>query len=265
MAGQIVFFEKNFVDISNDAASASASEASSLAYLVQNRSNLTRWVTTGSADSSNTTFTMDIGDLKTVSDILLLQHNFKAFTVEYWDGSSYQSFSPAISETTNTAESNHYEVTPVVTSRIKITITGTMVADDDKYLTQLIVTRQLGQLNGWPIIKNPVFNRNRKSTSMLSGKKAVSLAVGGFSMELSVSCWRDSDDLDLIESLYARSEGFLVWPGGGVESQFSSVRKGYRMEDLFLMRPMNDYEPEFYRGLYSSGLSINMKLAEVND
>src|SRR5688500_2818941 len=133
MSGQIIFFRKSKADFSYDNVSATASEGASYAEYVLNRSNLSAWLTTGSVDANNTTLTIDFSEDRVVSDILLLKHNFKAFTVKLWDGSTYQDFSPAISETTNTDSSNYYEVTSQETSRIQITITGTQTPDEDKY------------------------------------------------------------------------------------------------------------------------------------
>ena len=138
-----------------------------------------------------------------------------------------------------------------------------MVANSDKRLAQFIATEMIGQLNAWPVIKKPVFKKNRQSTETLSGKIITAENVGGFFCNLEVKVLSDSDDLDVIEELYDSGVGFLVWLSGGDESQFRSVRKGYRLQDLFLMRCMNDYTPQWNEGLYKTGLNIDMQLAEV--
>lgn len=263
MAEPILFFKKAKTDLSEDNVSATANEGSEFANYALNRSNLSAWITTGSSDSSGTTWTVDMTDEKTISEILLIKHNFKSFTVKYWDGAAYQDFSPAISETTNTEEVNRYSVTEVATSKIQITINGTMTPDEDKYLFQFIATEVLGQLAGYPVIKNPVLSRNKKKSTMLSGKLNISENVGGFSCDLSVSEWKSDADLTLVETLYSSSDGFLVWLCGGDEDQFASLRKGYRLEDLFLMKCVNDYEPEYVAGMYRRGMNITIKLAEV--
>lgn len=265
MSGQIIFFEKNIVDYANTSALAQATEANDLASQVQNRNNMTAWVTTGSQDSVNTQFIMYMGDLRTVSDIILVKHNFKDFKVEYWNGAAYVDFTSPIDVIDCQNSTSHYIVDPVMTSRVRITIFGTQIPDTDKVLYQLIITNRIGQLNGWPVIKAPTHVRNRRVSAMLSGKGSVSLGIGAFSCALDVKVWKDSQDLSLIEDLCSRSEGFLVWLCGGNEDQFSMKLKGYRMEDLFLMRVTSDYSPEYYQGLYQSGVAINLKLAEVVD
>lgn len=265
MAQQIIFFEKPASDIGNPGVSATASQGAAYATYALNRSNLSAWITTGSVDADNTTWTLDMTDEKRISEILLIKHNFKSFTVKYWNGSAYQDFSPAINETTNTKAVNRYTVTPQSTSKIQITITGTLTPNSDKYLYQFLATEKLGQFNGWPQIKKPVHSRNRKKNGMLSGRSNIAENVGAFSCELSVKEWKDSTDLTLVERLYNMSEGFLIWPSGGDESQFSSARQGYRLEDIYLVKCADEYEPSFVSGQYQRGLDISISLTEVVD
>jgi hypothetical protein len=265
MSGQIIFFEKNKADFSYSSVRATASESTDYAVNVLNRNNTTAWITTGSLDSNNTTLTIDTADTKLISDILLIKHNFKAFTLKYWDGFTYQDFSPAINETTNTKESNYFEVEAVSTNKLQLTILGTQVPDSDKFLYQFIATEKLGRLTGWPIIKSPTISRNRKTNQMLSGKMNVFENVGNFSVTLRFNSFSSDADLTLVEELYNQVDGFLVWPCGGNEAQFRTARQGYRMIDIFLMKPIDEYTPEYNKGIYKSGLSFDINLEEVID
>lgn len=260
-AQQVRFFRKNKCDYSLS-PTVSASEGTTYAARVCNRSNLQSWFTTGSVDANNTTLTVDMGDLRAVDSILLAKHNFKAFTVKYWNGSAYVAFSTPIAETNNTAASNFYSFTSVNTTKVQITITGTMVANADKYLYQLLLLETVGQLTAWPVII-PSFDKNKQITKMLSGKQYVVDNIGGYSAELDVKIWSSSADLTILEAIYDAVDGVTYWPCGGSESQFSSRRVGWRMEDIFLVRPTDIFKPEFYKGLYTSGLTIKLKLAEV--
>jgi hypothetical protein len=263
MSEQIFFFDKSKCDISNSGVSATATQGDEFAELVLNRSNANGWITTGSVDADQPTLTIDMADERPITDILLVKHNFKSFTVKYWDGSSFVDFSPAINETTNTDETSHFEVEQVETTKIQLQVNGTMTPDEDKILYQLIATRRIGQLAGWPVIKKPVHSTNAKKSTMLSGKTFVARNLGAFSCELAVAEWRNSADLEIVEELYENTEGFLVWLSGGSEDQFSSTRKGYRLEDVYLMKCLDDYSPEFVSGQYKRGLAISIKLGEV--
>jgi len=263
MAGQIIFFEKNKADFTYESVSVTATESDEFAANILNRNNSTAWITTGSVDANETTLVIDMADTKDISEIILIKHNFKSFEVKYWDGTDYQNFSPAINETTNSDETNYYVVESVNTSRIQIVIHGTMVTDSDKFLYQFIATEKLGQLAGWPIIKDPKLSRNRKKNLMLSGKQTIFENVGSFSCTLKFNNFSSDQDFTLIENLYDQSEGFLVWLCGGDETQFKSIRQGYRMQDLYLMKCSDEYTPEYNKGLYKGTISLDIKLEEV--
>jgi len=262
-AEQIMFFERNKADYSDSNVTATASQGSEYASRVLDRSNATAWQTTGSVDADNTTLTIDMVDEHDVTDIILIKHNFKAFTVKYWNGSSYVDFSTPISQTVNTDSTSHYSFTQVQTTKIQVTITGTQTPNDDKHLYQLIVGNLIGQLTGWPVIKAPKHTKNIKKNVMLSGKTDIVQNVGAFSTQLMVKNWNSDADLDIIETLYSSSEGFLVWLCGGNEDQFSTQRLGYKKEDIYLMKCTDDYSPEYVDGLYKTGLNIKMTLTEV--
>ena len=263
MGKQIAIFKKNKIDFDAPNVITIASEGNAYSSYVRLRNNNIGWITTGSVDANNTTFEVDIADSKILTDIILVLHNFKSYTLKYWNGSSYVDFSPAISVSGNTATTTRHSFASVTPSKVLLTITGTQVADSDKRLAQFICTEIIGQLNGWPVIENPIQDLNKRTNQMLSGKTYIAENIGAFSCDLSVSIWRDSADLTVVETMYGSSDGFLVWLCGGDQTQFSSVRQGYRLQDIFLMKCSNNLQPEWANGLYQSGFSITVSLTEV--
>lgn len=271
MGQQIKFFNINRLDLSNTNSTITVTDTvatnngQSFVDFIRNRNNVSAWLTTGSTDAANTTLVADFGEEREITDIILIGHNFKAYTIKYWDGASYINFSTVISETVNADVETNYEFTQVSTSKIQIIITAAMVVDADKVLKQLIATDKLatGQLVGWPIIRNPRFNTNQKINNMLSGKVNVVDSVGGFSMTLSVSNWNIDADLTIVEEIYFGKRGVLVWPCGGDESQFSHLRIGYRRQDIYFMRATNSFKPTWKSGVYVNGIKMDLKLSEA--
>jgi hypothetical protein len=265
MSYQPRFFEKNKADFSLDTVTVTASQGQDTAYFTLNRNNLTAWVTSGSVDADNTTYVVDWSDQKTIDSILLVQHNFKAFTVKYWDGAAYQDFSTPIAQTVNTSADTFYSFTAVATTKIKITITGTMVANDDKYLYQFIATKAIGQFAGWPVFKKPTLSKNKIITKMLSGKESVRDQIGSYKVSLEIKILSSTADVALIETIFDSIEGFLFWPCGGSEAQFITGAQSYRKRDIYLMKSAGDYVPELYNGIYSCGIHMLLPLTEVVD
>lgn len=271
MANQIIFFRKSLMDLDNSNITITVTDTTAtnngqdyVSYM-RNRKNDSAWLTTGSNDAANTTLVVDFADSVDMTDILLVGHNLGAYTIQYWTGVAYADFSTAIAETVNTESTNHHNFTSVASNRIKIIITGTQAADEDKYIKQLIVSRKIGngQLEGWPLIKRPMISTSKKATKMLSGKVNLIESIDSFSATLSVKNWNVDNDLDIIEEIYFKHSGILMWPCGGDEAQFSTQRIGYRKEDIYLVRPTNEWTPELYKGIYSSGVKVDLKLAEA--
>jgi len=269
MAQNIKWYNKNFIDIDNPDPTITITDSvatdtgqSYVDYMI-NRNNTSGWRTTGSNDSANTQIDIDMIDTYGIDRILLVNHNLKAFTIQYYNGASYTDFSTPINETTNTNTTNEFSFNSVQTSQIRIIITGTQVADEDKLISQLIITTALGQFEGWPQIVKPTISKNKKNSRLLSGKSLVTRQVGSFSCELSVENWNNSNDLDLVESIYFNPTGVLMWVNAGDDSQFSRTNIGYRSKDIYLVYPVNEYIPEFYKFYYNTGIKIKIKLAEV--
>lgn len=269
MSEQIKFFRKNIIDIDYDEVditvtnpTASNTGQDFINYL-RNRRNTSAWITTGVTFPSTTTMDIDFGSEYEIDTIMILLHNLRDYSIQYFNGSSYVDFSPAINFTNRTNDNDAFTFTTVQTQKLRILITSVNGISDDNIIRQLIVTKSVGQLNAWPIISKATVSRNKKVTKMLSGRVNITDTMESVQFNLSVSSLKDNDDLTLLESLYDRVEGFLVWPCAGDESQFSSVRKMYRFEDIFLMKTTDEWNPDFYKGLYKSGLKIDISLKEV--
>ncbi len=263
MPAQIAFYEKNKADLDAPNCVATASQGVGFEDLARNRSNDTWWATSGSVDADNTTYEMDLVDLFNIDTIILVGHNFKSYTLKYWDGAAYQNFSTTVAPTTNTATTTSHSFTAVDTTKILLTILGTMTVNEDKTLAQFIITKKIAQLNGWPVIKAPMHDKNISVTKMVSGKSNVAQNLIGFSVSLEVVTLSNSADLAAIDTIYFSGHSFLVWLCGGNESQFRYAARGFRLKDIYLVQCVNQWTPEPYNGLYGTGYKTQIKLAEV--
>ena len=265
----IKFFKKSVYDLSNTLPVTTITDAIAsstgvdFVNLMRNRDDVSGWSTTDSTDAANTTIEIDFVDVVEFANILILNHNLKGYTIQYWNGSIWVSFSTPISVSNNTATSNHHTFTKVIAQKIKIVISGTQVADSDKSIRQLIISESLGEFTVEPQIK-PTVDRNRTATKYLSGKSYVSKSKGGFQCELKLDSVSGDADLSLAESIFDSFEGVLMWLSGGDSSQFETQRQGYRLQDIYLVMCANEYKPEWYGGFFKNGMPINLKLVEIN-
>lgn len=268
--GQIRFFKKNKIDNSNTLASITVTDGvatnngQSFVDFLRNKNNFSAWITTGSSDSANTELLAELTDERDLDSIMLIGHNFAAYTLQYWDGSSYQDFSTPINVSGNTKTTTFHQFDKVSTSRVKLIILGTMVPDSDKRMKQWILTEKLatGQFEGWPVIRRPELNTNKKISTVLSGKVSVIESIGAYEFDLQVRHWTSDSDLEIVMEIYRGRRGVLVWLSGGDEAQFKLKLLGYKDEDIFQMRAVNNFSPELASGVYVNGVKIDLKLRE---
>ena len=278
MSQQIRFWRKSYIDIDKndpaltveDTEAVNAGDDSLI--LLRNRNNVTTWATSGATATSVTTLTANLGNIERITDILLVLINFKNFTIDFYNENTL-TWDNLATETAWTEDTYYVHLNnPLEARQIRIVINDVQTdLEKDRFMSQFIITEGLltgqvespGQLIGWPQIKKPKLNTNRKINKMLSGKVHVIESVGGFQMSLNVDFWKIDNDLSIVEDIYNQREGVLVWLSGGDEAQFSTKREGYRNIDIFLMRPTNDYENEYYKGIYKTGVKMKIELAEA--
>jgi hypothetical protein len=138
-----------------------------------------------------------------------------------------------------------------------------MVANEDKFITRLLITSLVGSFTGFPVIKAPTHGTNKGKTQLLSGLTNIVESTGSFSVTLGCDHFTDANDLALIETIYNSRKAFNFWLCGGDDTQFTYPLKGYRKEDIYLMRPDDDYRPELYKSIYKCGVMQDIKLVEA--
>lgn len=267
------FLKKNKMDLDFTDASITVTDViaddngQSYVNFLRNRDNTSGWMTTNSTDAANTTLVFDLGSGKDVDTILLINNNFKAYTIKYWDDLllTWVNFSPAINVSGNTNDVQLHEATPVNTSKLQLIITAAFTLNADKKMTQFIATETLGELNCQPVL-SPKIDRSRKTTNFLSGKAFIPKSVASYELKIAMAGIVNESDLDLAEVLFASYEDFLVWPSGGTITQFTvgGVRQSYGLQDIYLMNMATEYFPTYGEGRWLNGVPINFSLQEVN-
>lgn len=268
--GQIKWYYKNKIDLENVDGKITVTDliaenaGQEFVNFMRNRNNYSAWLTTESTDAANTEILVEFGDGRFLDNILIILHNLKSYSIQYRNGiSSWTNFSTPINVTNSTDSSTTHTFDLVTATDVRIIITGTQVADDDKIITQLIMTQLLGQFEGWPVLKKPTISTNKRKSKMLSGKTRIVESLETFSCALDVRQWRIQEDNDILEKIYFQREGVLMYINADHPEQFFLDIKGYRKEDIFLVRPTDDFKVELTKGLYDAGLKRSIRLAEV--
>lgn len=270
MGKQIAFYEKNYIDLDNSNVVVTSNEGSEFLRSLRLRTLTSSWQTTESSDSVVTQIELSIGDVKEIDTIILIDHNLKNYTIEFFN--EITEVWTLIKTVTNDLNFNstHSLIRPIgsdedylFTSRVRLKIQATQSVNAQKRINRVVLTRKLGSFETWPEISNLVVDTGRTAKKSLSGKVALTQTVGAVRFTLKAKDLRSVSDIDLIERLYRQVEGFQVSLSGGDDSQFITRVTGYRAEDLYLMHFAKSYSPEFVKGVYINGLGLDLDLVEV--
>lgn len=276
ITGGIKFFDKNlclFKDGSNIDATTSTDSAN---YAIDLNPD-TRWRSNASTDLITETLTVTFDEAKEISRLFLLDFNFKDFTVKYnvlgtWTHfASVTGLSGAKTNITETAfayDSAYYEFTPVTTDSIQIAVTKSQVVDAQKYLTQFIVTNELGTLAGYPEVKRVKMDKNARISKTISGKNIVQKSIETADFDLNFKGYPSAAaynaDMDLMMTLHDRQNPFLVWLCGGRRgsSYFRYTLRGFRLKDVFQMQVMKAVDLGYTDNIYNGSLNAKVVLDE---
>tara|TARA_R100001509_G_scaffold165036_1_gene144830 strand:+ start:4531 stop:5373 length:843 start_codon:yes stop_codon:yes gene_type:complete len=268
ITGGIKFFKKNEMA----GATASATSGDAAAKFLLDLDVDTYWTSVGSSDSETETITINFGSNKTINRILLLDHNFKNFTVKYLSGSSYVAFSnvigiggvslSGITETTFSQDSSYYEFDSVTTTSIQIACLSTQTTNAEKYLSQAIGTSEIGTFVGYPQVSKIDLSRNTRSKKTLSGRYSVQKSQQTIGYSIKFRNYPSSTvynvDIDLALTLFESEDPFLIYPcGGRYESKhFSYQLPGFRLKDCILSQIRKSYSLKYVKNIYTNPLDV---------
>lgn len=267
--GKIRVYEKSKLDLDFDAtvltvtdATASDSGQDYVDY-VRDRTNFTGWGTTGSNDAALTQMLIDTADAYELNTIALIEHNFKAYTLQYWDGANFVNFSTPINETVNVQTTNFHVFNNQRANLFKLIVQGTHIVDADKLIRQIIFTRLIGEFEAQPEISRMQFNNDRKSLRLVSGKRHISQRANSLNVRLRFPPNKSVNDANLVKNIFDSFEGRLFSFVGGDHTGIANPVSGFNKRDIFLMIPTNDLDTAFKDGFFNSGQEYDIDLAEA--
>lgn len=275
ISGGIKFFQRSKC-LLEDGASIVASSGDASADRCLDRNPVSYYRSVGSTDMTNETLEITFDSMKTFSRILLLDHNFKEFSVKYDVAGVWTDFAnvvdldgsqATISETVYSKDTAYYEFDSVTTGKILISVLKTQVVDAEKYLNQVIVTNEIGTLQGYPQIRNIGLDRNIRNEKMLSGRVLSMKSDEFFKVGLDFKDYPASlsDDIDLIFSLHDIEEPFLIWLCGGKygSNYFRKQARGYRLRDVIAVQLIAPLAPIYSDNVYVNSLNFSASFQEA--
>jgi len=276
ITGGIKFFDRS-KSLAVDGADAVASSGDASADFILDRNRFTFWRSVGSSDVTTETITITMSSSITFDRILLINHNFESFDVQF-DSGGFTDFSsvigldgappgPGIAETAFADDTAYYEFDSVTTTIVRIRATVTQTTDAEKFLNQMILTSEQGTFVGFPVL-TPTHRRSL-TRQVLSGKSIVEKLEDSFQGLLSFSSYPVSGtfnaDINLMLSIFESEDDFIIWPSGGRRGTtfFGNPLRAWRLEDAFTCNVVNNISPAFLQNVHILPINAEFELHEV--
>lgn len=223
---------------------------------VNDRNKLTYAITSGDGtDGDSVDFIIDLGFDRDI-DTIILKANLKTFTAYYWDGAAYQTFT---SYASNTEGFLLISLTEQSTSKIKITATHTITANEEKKiynleLTKLITNMYLEDLKIYQ-------DWERKSFNNIYGGNVQVVKYPNHakvSIDLGFSNLTD-DQFASYNTLKAKSiiDAFIVY------IYYSDTYNLLNSSGYYLVNDVSSYKHDPASSTMSAGIAGQMKLREA--
>jgi hypothetical protein len=260
ITGNIKILRKNFlIDYTNSIA---LSSGSLLVDHLYDFDRSTRWISSGSDDSTQESIEIEWDLTLSVDRICLLNMNWKQFSIQYWNGSAYVDFanvysyktdSPAtgITITGNADLARYFEFDQVQTKKIKILIDTTQTVDSEKYIYELYVGSEMGTfIDDLHCKPNQcdldVSNKNSKYITKSNGGSLKITRSDKVSFKVKIKELWNQTDIQLIQAMHDYGE-FAVYPCGAYSGAYT-IERGYRIQDLYHVLIKGDEESIFAVG-----------------
>lgn len=233
----------------------------------------TQWESVGSNDLTEETIVVTLPSSKSINRMLLTDFNFKDFDVMYWNGSAYAAFTNVIgvngdvftgvASTTYARNSGYFEFDLVSTTEVRIRVRTTQVANAQKYITNFMLTKEIGTFTGFPRIE-PASNRNEEKIATMSGKFLVQKGFDTTQIKITFKSHPYQNDIDIVSALYESEESFLVYPCGGRTgtTYFKLSLRAWDLDSIYNMQLVGKLQDKFEKGVYILGVSNSITLEE---
>jgi hypothetical protein len=253
--GKFKFYDKNRVN--KDATYAFTTADTDTASILYDGIRSRQLTSVSSADGVAEVWEITFDQARDIDTIMLFNHNFDTFTIQYKNGGAATDFSPAISESSFTETDTIYEVTSQTCTAIVVSCSNTQDTGE-KLLGLLYAFELLGTVEN-----NPTGERPERAESA----NEVTVDTGGIRKTVFGRKWRakydwkpaSDNDQTLLRSLSERNEPFYTYPSGGVGQD----EWGYRKYDLFSSVYANEYKPRLRSELFDVGVDISVEFRET--
>ena len=245
----------------------------------------TKWQSSGSSDTIVETIQVTFSQSLTMDRVVLINMNFKTFSVKYWDGSAWVDFTGvfysqdtvvpvgiygssvygglhgyAISGANidnNELNTRYFAFDSVSTTSLLITVTKTIIPNAQKFMHELYAGVEIGTFSDDIMCKPNSYSATvRASDSMIitksNGGRIRYEKSDKYRARISLKQVTGSNDTGILDEVFTYGE-LAIWPCGGKNDY---TTRGMRIQDFYSVVVSDDQESDFDIGR-DPGIGVN--------
>ena len=263
ITGKIKFLEEDFATIANSATAVTDDGTNAELLLSENVE--TQWVSLIDSDDVAVTITINFPATR-IDRILLVNHNIREMDIigsiaNVKDGDNRDISTTGI---INSRTTSYFSFSEVLLTSLTFVLRGTITPNQLKRIGRIILTKEIGTLEGYPIMSGFLFSDNAASYKAKAGRELISKQLRTLSrFRLSFKNYTKINDIALMHRIHRRQTPLLIWPCGGKEDNFRFLQEGIRLQDIYRMQSKGNMRSKLKAGNYTGLLDVQITFVEA--
>lgn len=262
----ITFFDLNYaLEIFKGTVTVSSNDLKK--WLVFDNNKNTRWISSGEdTDGNAIEIERDFEVNRLVNSFFIYNTNISDIALEYYDGSWHSIIHETNATITKSENNKHIFIlmdSNITISKIKITGSNTLIANNEKFIYKVFAFKKIGTLE-YPISIANKQNVNEKIFTKEDSKGIVINRGNNWEFALSIKSHINQNDIDILKSLEYLEHTFHIWINSGNEPQFTYKFEPYRFQDIYQVSKIRGSRARLTNNMYWGGLNDTLILLEVS-
>jgi hypothetical protein len=199
---------------------------------------------------------------KSINRVFVKDTNIQDIILEHWNGSAWIATETTVYKSVD-LQNIFFEFDDLTVSKIRVTGSHTLVANQEKNIGNIFVFTELGKLNIPPADINAKRIKEQDIYKLINGKKITFNKGGRWEIDLIFQAHIGQSDIDILNSLVIRDCNFFIWINDNTEAAMRQIVEPYAFKNLLKVSVMNGDSPNYYKNIWVSGMSNKISMAEV--
>lgn len=257
------FFDTNYL-FRSFGGSFAASSNSTIAYMAFDEKSKFRWKTAGEGTNGDSVYLERVLTASaTINRIFVTETNISNLTIEVDLGAGYVSLPSATLTQSNDGYSYFYELaSSIAIQKIKFIGSNTIVANEEKYITNAYAFMEIGQIKYNDAVK-PTIERVQVVNNLNTGRSDIINKGRQVSFKIGFRTHYSQADNAVIQSVLQEDSEFWIWLNDNQEDVIYMPQEPFRFKDVYKVAFKGNHSMTFKDNAWFSGIDTDFSLIQV--